>query len=330
MIQIEIVLSNSITDVKSDYILLKNASEGNFGPEAAVDKILGGLISSQKDDGKYIIGRTQLFHQLNGISANGIILVDIGSGFKMRYHTLEMMCISAIQLLSKEDKNAKSLATVSHGVGFGLDQKEVFISQIFGFKSALEKYKTSLQHIYFNEITQENAHRLIAYINELTQKYPDIIKEINGKYYLITDTNSKVADEYLQNSSKSPLIFIAMPFKEEFENTYDFGIREAIEKENFKPLRTDKTFFTGSIMNEVEKRIKESEIIIVDISELNVNVIYELGYAEGVGKPVIIICQKGEKLPFDLSGKNVIFYNPKILRGLQENLCKMINELKNK
>ena len=44
----------------------------------------------------------------------------------------------------------------------------------------------------------------------------------------------------------------------------------------------------------------------------NPNVFYEIGYAHALGKPTILMCKKGEKLPFDLQGTNHIMY-PNVL-----------------
>jgi hypothetical protein len=266
MVQIEIINKNSITDIKSDYLILKNTQEGNYGPEESVDKALGGLISAQKNDHSYRIGRAQIFNRINGIAANGIILVDIGIGWEMRYDTLDLLCKKAIETLSSYAPNTKSIATVSHGVGFGLDQKEVFITQLLSLKSAIEKYGIQIERIFFNEINQQDANKLFVYIEDITRKSPNIINKINDQYFLTVDIESSSANGLLQKAFSSSFVFVAIPFNEEFENTYDFGIRQAVESANLKPFRIDKEYYTGSIMNEIEKRIKEGNIpVLVEI-----------------------------------------------------------------
>lgn len=115
-------------------------------------------------------------------------------------------------------------------------------------------------------------------------------------------------------------VFVAIPFSEEFENVYDFGLREPIEKNGLTPIRIDKNFFIGSIADEIKKRIEESLILIADISTANPNVMFELGFAQGCSKPTIIISRNGEELPFDVSGMNIIFYNQFLLRELNKSV----------
>jgi hypothetical protein len=47
----------------------------------------------------------------------------------------------------------------------------------------------------------------------------------------------------------------------------------------------------------------------VDVSEEKPNVYYELGFAQGAGKRVIVTAFKGTTLPFDISDVSVIFWD---------------------
>jgi hypothetical protein len=40
----------------------------------------------------------------------------------------------------------------------------------------------------------------------------------------------------------------------------------------------------------------------------NANVFYEIGYALALGRPTILICRKGETIPFDMQAINHISY----------------------
>ena len=119
-------------------------------------------------------------------------------------------------------------------------------------------------------------------------------------------------------------VFVAMPFAPEFENVFDFGIRLPLEVCGYEPVRTDKQFFTGLIVEEIKKRISESSFIIADISTSNANVLFELGYAAGSNKPSVIICRKGEELPFDVAGMNIISYDPLFIRELKGTMEQML------
>ena len=45
-----------------------------------------------------------------------------------------------------------------------------------------------------------------------------------------------------------------------------------------------------------------------DVTEQKANVFYELGFADGIGKEVILVAQKGSDLPFDINDVPVLFW----------------------
>ena len=122
-------------------------------------------------------------------------------------------------------------------------------------------------------------------------------------------------------------VFVAMPFNSEFENTYDFGIRLSLEARGFIPIRTDKRYFIGVIMDEIQSRIRKSSFIIADISDSNPNVLFELGFALACDKPSVVICRRGNEIPFDVSGVSIIIYDPMLLRELKNAMDETLNVL---
>jgi hypothetical protein len=76
---------------------------------------------------------------------------------------------------------------------------------------------------------------------------------------------------------------------------------------------------------EIIKRIAGCAFAIVDLSEESPNVYYELGYAEGHDKPVIVTAKKGTTLPFDAKDIPVIFWENQ--SGLRNMLREKVKEL---
>ena len=54
--------------------------------------------------------------------------------------------------------------------------------------------------------------------------------------------------------------------------------------------------------------IKDSDVIVADLTATNPNVMYELGYAHHMSKPVVLITQEIDSLPFDLKSYSTILY----------------------
>ena len=66
------------------------------------------------------------------------------------------------------------------------------------------------------------------------------------------------------------------------------------------------------IIADITRRLQEADIVIADTTPQNPNVFYELGYAHAIGKPTIVLAEKGRELPFDVSGFRTLFYENSI------------------
>ena len=73
--------------------------------------------------------------------------------------------------------------------------------------------------------------------------------------------------------------------------------------------RGDMPLLPNSIIADVVEEIETAEIIIADLTGLNANVMYELGMAHARCQAVILLCRRGQTLPFDLASIRCIFYD---------------------
>jgi len=126
------------------------------------------------------------------------------------------------------------------------------------------------------------------------------------------------------------MCFVLMPFKKEFKNQWELAFTPAIEECDLYPWRgDDKTLGTNIIIRDITRCIHESSIIIADLTEKNPNVMYELGLAHAAKKPVIMLAQQREDIPFDVAHIRYLLYDVRDLRKLKNDLIEMIrNTLK--
>jgi nucleoside 2-deoxyribosyltransferase-like protein len=121
-------------------------------------------------------------------------------------------------------------------------------------------------------------------------------------------------------------IFVVMQFGPPYDDLYREVIERISDKLDLTVLRGDDVFRAEGnsiILQDIIRSIKESDIIVAEITPANPNVFYELGYAHAMNKPTILLANRGvEKLPFDVSGYRVIFYDDTIRgkRDIEESL----------
>ncbi len=121
-------------------------------------------------------------------------------------------------------------------------------------------------------------------------------------------------------------VFIAMPFHEEFKEVYQ-AIREALIGSNYIPYRVDELKFNNDIVQDIEEGIRDSFLVLADLTTKNPNVFYEVGYARAIGKGVISMTQNPEDVPFDLRQRRYIKYSKNQLTELVEEIKVWISHI---
>lgn len=105
--------------------------------------------------------------------------------------------------------------------------------------------------------------------------------------------------------------FVLMPFKGRVHKLYDAIILPAVRAANLQALRGDSLFRPTHVMADVWQMIQEAEVLVAVLTGRNVNVFYELGLAHAIGRPIVLISETIDDVPFDLQGLRVILYDDK-------------------
>jgi nucleoside 2-deoxyribosyltransferase len=99
-----------------------------------------------------------------------------------------------------------------------------------------------------------------------------------------------------------------MPFNDKYRDSYEYGIKVAIEQSGYIYYRADKEISNVDIMCKICKEIQSCGLAIFNISGHNPNVMLELGLAYGLSKSVIIIKDVETKNIADLGSTEYIEY----------------------
>jgi hypothetical protein len=124
-------------------------------------------------------------------------------------------------------------------------------------------------------------------------------------------------------------IFMIMPFRPQYDAIYQNIVRPICSSLNLTIKRGDDfASVTGSIINEIWAALNACRLVVVETTEVNANVYYELGIAHTLGKPAVLLTQEREpqKLPFDLRHMRFVVYDDTIPGGeqLEKDLKKAI------
>ncbi len=105
-----------------------------------------------------------------------------------------------------------------------------------------------------------------------------------------------------------PRVFVAMPFSEEMEDVFYYGIQNPVRQLGYICERVDREAFTGDILDQVKMRIENAEVVIADLTGANPNVYLEVGYAWGKARTTVLVANKKDDLKFDVRGQRCLKY----------------------
>ncbi|MDR3665809.1 MAG: hypothetical protein P4L35_03090 [Ignavibacteriaceae bacterium] len=152
-------------------------------------------------------------------------------------------------------------------------------------------------------VDEANVIYLSQYLNE--QKYI-VYKYSSTQMHAQMTFNGWDRYYELQRSNKeSQLAFMAMKYgNETLDKIFNTVIKEAVDNTGFEIRILSEVKRSGLIDDKLRIEIRRSKFLIADLTDGNNGAYWEAGYAEGLGMPVIYIC---EKSVFDDKAKSTHF-----------------------
>lgn len=121
-------------------------------------------------------------------------------------------------------------------------------------------------------------------------------------------------------------IFVSMPFDKSYFPVWKM-LQDAATTKNLTIYRVDQQQVGESLPDAIYREIKKSRIVIADVTGNNPNVFHEIGLADALGKPLILVCQNSpSKLPFNIRHLRVLVYKLDKLEGLRVSIDKALQE----
>jgi len=176
-------------------------------------------------------------------------------------------------------------------------------TKLFNMKSAnlLKLYKTK------DVLKAAEDKSIIDKMKEDVFKQNDCTDEILGE---IQGRNAdRGLNSLIQKALQPPKqqVFVVMKFGDEMLDSAYAGAYKTVATEfALKCVRIDEVENSGKITDQMLEQIAESKYVICDLTGARPNCYYETGFAHALGKDVILLANKKEKIHFDLAGHRFI------------------------
>ena len=102
--------------------------------------------------------------------------------------------------------------------------------------------------------------------------------------------------------------FVIMPFARGFKRHYTSIYAPAIKAAGLSPKRGDSNAGPEPILESIYRDVMSAQVVLADLSGGNLNVLYEIGYAHGKRKPVVLVSGSLKDIPSDINHIRVVGY----------------------
>ncbi len=168
--------------------------------------------------------------------------------------------------------------------------------------------------LYLSKFANNEHRNYTSYIERYIRKGVNTMEKNirNNSCFIITPIGEETSDD-----------------RRKAEGVIQSVIKPILEELGFKKIdAAHEISESGSITKQVINRIIEDDLVITNLTGLNPNVMYELAIRHATMKPVVHICEKETKLPFDIIDQRTIFYNNDML-GVKELEVKLKEYIQN-
>jgi len=156
-------------------------------------------------------------------------------------------------------------------------------------------------------MVEDNPRALPVIESYLDQRFPEDSMYISAKPSERRITFAPYVFDVPEGYVELDLVAVMMPFALEFAPALK-AIERACLQQELRCLRVDNVWEEATIIQDIFNLIFRAQVVVVDFTGKNPNVMYETGIAHTLGKHVIPISQSLADVPFDMRHHRVLTY----------------------
>ena len=166
------------------------------------------------------------------------------------------------------------------------------------------------------------------YTSRITRDQFDVLNEI-------TDDRETLARKVISLVEKVLIpktVAIAMSYTDEgdtgthLKNLYD-SYELVCDKFGYECKKVTELNTSKGIINSIKNEIRSAGFALIDLTELKVNVLFEFGFADGLGQEFIVTAREGTDLPFDVHDVPTIFWKADDLAKFRKSLETRVRQI---
>lgn len=314
-VEIRIVEEDALA-AEVDVLVLKHA-QTSLGLDALAKERLGLDL-----DMNLRPGEEEIVSGRPAVGAGSVVFLGVPPLSKFGYAEISHFARRAMSLVAAEFPAARELGITLHGVGFGLDEAACFEAEVSGLLGAVATgaVGASLERVSILETKPNRARRLRERLSRLLPGGAIVVSAPpGGEVEAPSPTAPAVASEEQDHA------FVAMPFAEEFEDVFYYGIEASLHKQGLLCERIDKVAFTGNVHERMKEKIRTATLVVADLTDANPNVYLEVGFAWAAEVPTVLIRRADSALKFDVQSDRCLSYRN--IKDLEVKLTKELEQL---
>ena len=213
------------------------------------------------------------------------------------------------------------------------------IGLLTGQSDTIEGYPRLMRSLHWGD--EDYAGNVLGVLRRIAEQDPAAFKAIHeyvderwpGRSEYISAKSSERKITFAPNvftvpefSVEADLAAVMMPMHAEFEPVFR-AIKKACGRSALRCLRADDIWEDSAIVQDIFNLVFRAQVIVVDFSGKNPNVMYETGIAHTLGKHVVPLAQSLDDVPFDLRHHRVLRYLSNT-EGLAQLESRLVTRLK--